>query len=191
MPCHLEVYDGEHIIIGGPARSGKSTLLLAMAQSLRGRATVQGPVQVWGICDRRSPLADAELDRVAVGADEIPPLIASLRLESGPVFLLVDDAERVDDADKSLENLIESGKAGLCVVSAGRTSDLRTLYTHWTKPVRKSRLGVLLQPSVDYDGELLGVNLPRRAPVELSPGRGYASIAGQLELVQTISPTGR
>jgi len=189
-PSYLEVYEGEHIIIGGPARSGKSTLLLAMAESLRGRATEQGPVKVWAICDRRSPLADAELDRVAVGADEIPALIASLRLEPGPVFLLVDDAERIDDADRSLENLIESGRAGLCVVSAGRTSDLRTLYTHWTKPVRKSRLGVLLQPSVDFDGELLGVSFPRRAPVELSPGRGYAAVAGQLELVQTISPTG-
>ncbi|ALV45220.1 hypothetical protein MB46_06605 [Arthrobacter alpinus] len=74
------------------------------------------------------------------------------------------------------------------MVSAGRTSDLRALYSHWTKPVRKSRLGVLLQPSADYDGELLGVSRPRRAPVELSPGRGYAAIAGRFELVHSISP---
>ncbi|CEA06769.1 ESX-1 secretion system protein EccCa1 [Arthrobacter saudimassiliensis] len=189
-PAFLEIYEGEHALIAGPARSGKSTLLLALAAALHRAPTPQGPAQVWGICDRRSPLALAALDRVAVGTDEVPALLASLRLERGPVFLLIDDAERFEDSDQSIAGVVSSGQPGLCVIAAGRAADLRGLYSHWTKTLRKSRLGVLLQPDVDYDGELLGAMLPRRAPVALTTGRGYISVGGQLALIQSISPAG-
>jgi DNA segregation ATPase FtsK/SpoIIIE, S-DNA-T family len=187
-PAFLEIYEGEHALIAGPARSGKSTLLLALAAALRGTATSRGPAQVWGICDRRSPLALADLDRVAVGTDEVPALLASLRLERGPVFLLVDDAERFEDSDQSIAGVVASGQPGLCVIAAGRAADLRGLYTHWTKTVRKSRLGVLLQPDINYDGELLGTALPRKSPVALTAGRGYIGVGGQLALIQSMSP---
>ncbi|CAI3793537.1 FtsK/SpoIIIE domain-containing protein [Pseudarthrobacter sp. MM222] len=189
-PAFLEIYEGEHALIAGPARSGKSTLLLALAAALRGVASSRGPAQVWGICDRRSPLAHAGLDRVAVGTDEVPGLLASLRLERGTVFLLIDDAERFEDADQSIAGVVTSGQPGLCIIAAGRAADLRGLYSHWTKTLRKSRLGVLLQPDVDYDGELLGAVLPRRAPVALTPGRGYIGVGGQLALIQSMSAGG-
>lgn len=188
-PAMLEVYEGEHVLVAGTARSGKSSLLLALAASVRGLSTPTGPVQVWGLCTRRSPLADAELDRLAVGVDEAGALAAAVRLERGPVFLLVDDAERFEDSDKALESLVTSGQAGLCIVAAGRAADLRGLYSHWTKTLRKSRLGVVLQPDIDYDGDLLGSTLPRRAPVEITPGRGYLGVGGRVALVQTISPS--
>ena len=182
----LEVYEGEHVLIAGPARSGKSTLLLALATSLRGTSSHCGPAQVWGICDRRSPLATAELDRVAVGAENIPALLASLRLERGPVFLLIDDGERFDDADLSIAGVVGSGQPGLCIIATGRAADLRGLYSHWTKALRKSRLGVMLQPDANYDGELLGVTLPRQTPVAMTVGRGYLSVGGQVALIQSI-----
>ncbi|MCU1554188.1 MAG: cell division protein FtsK, partial [Arthrobacter sp.] len=186
-PAFLEIYEGEHALVAGPARSGKSTLLLALAAALRGAPTSRGPALVWGICDRRSPLALAGLDRVAVGTDEVPALLAALRLERGPVFLLIDDAERFEDGDLSIAGVVASGQPGLCVIAAGRSADLRGLYSHWTKTLRKSRLGVLLQPDVDYDGELLGAVLPRRAPVALTAGRGYIAVGGQLALIQSMS----
>ncbi len=189
-PAFLEVYEGEHALIAGPARSGKSTLLVALAAALRGAATPLGAAQVWGICDRRSPLASAALDRTAVGADEVPALLASLRLERSPVFLLIDDAERFEDPDQSIAGIAASGQSGLCVIAAGRAADLRGLYGHWTKTVRKSRLGVLLQPDVNYDGELFGATLPRKAPVAMTAGRGYLSVGGQIALIQSISPGG-
>ncbi|KQR44794.1 cell division protein FtsK [Frigoribacterium sp. Leaf164] len=185
-PAQLEVYEGEHVMIAGPARSGKSTLLCALAESIR--ALPGDRPAVWGIGDRRSPLATAGLDRVAVGVDEVPALLASLRLERRPVVLLIDDAERFDDADQSIASLLAS-RTPVTVVAAGRSADLRTLYSHWTKTVRKARCGVLLQPDVDYDGDLLGATLPRRAPVALSRGRGYACVGGAVRLVQTISPS--
>ena len=174
----------------GPPVRASPRLLLALAAALRGAATSRGPAQVWGICDRRSPLALADLDRVAVGTDEVPALLASLRLERGTVFLLIDDAERFEDADQSIAGVVASGQPGLCVIAAGRATDLRGLYSHWTKTVRKSRLGVLLQPDINYDGELLGIALPRKAPVALTAGRGYIGVGGQVALIQSMSPEG-
>lgn len=188
-PAYLDVYDGEHVLIAGPARSGRSTLLLALAGALRGRATPQGPVKVWGLCTRRSPLQDAGLDRVAVGPEEVAALVASIRMERGPVVLLVDDAERFEDTDQSLNGLVSSGQPGLLIIAAGRAADLRGLYAHWTKTLRKSRLGVVLRPDIDYDGDMIGTStLPRQAPVALTAGRGYLGAGGQVMLIQSISP---
>lgn len=185
QPASVEVYDGEHVLIAGPARSGKSSVLLAVAELARTAEGVRPAV--WAICDRRSPLASGSFDRIAVGPDEVPALLAGLRLERGPVLLLIDDAERFEDGDQAIATLLTTERPGLCVVAAGRSADLRSLYSHWTRSVRKSRCGVLLQPDVDYDGELLGVTLPRRAPVALTVGRGYAASGGAVRLVQTAS----
>lgn len=53
---------------------------------------------------------------------------------------------------------------------AGRNNDLRTLYSHWTGQIRKSRLGVLLVPDADYDGDLLDVRLPRHPAATVNKG---------------------
>ena len=186
----LEIYEGEHVLIAGPARSGKSTLLLALAEILRGLPDEQRPA-IYGIHDRRSPLTEAGLDQAAASPDEIPALLASLRLVSGPVALLIDDAERVEDPDQTLASLLAAPPAGLLVIAAGRSAELRGLYGHWTKTVRKARCGVLLQPDTDYDGELLGVKLPRAAPVAITTGRGYACVGGDVTLIQSMSPSGQ
>jgi S-DNA-T family DNA segregation ATPase FtsK/SpoIIIE len=54
-----------------------------------------------------------------------------------------------------------------------------------------SRLGLLLQPDVDLDGDLLGTVLPRRgavAPLAAVPGRGYLVVDGRPGLVQVAAP---
>lgn len=189
QPAVLELYEGEHALVAGPARSGKSTLLLAIAQSAMALPGGQRPA-VWGVFDRRSPLRNAGLDRVAESPEDIPALLASLRLERGRVLLLVDDAERVADSDQSLAGLVTTPPTGLTVVAAGRAADLRGLYGHWTKVLQKSRCGVMLQPDTDYDGELLSVRLPRTSPVAMTPGRGYATSGGGVTLIQAASPGG-
>ena len=180
----------ERILIAGPARSGKSTVLLTLAETLRAGAHAEGGnLAIWGVCGRRSPLADAHLERTAVGDQGLAALLASARLHAGPLVLLVDDAEAFDDADDAFASLLSGRQADLHVVAAGRSDELRGLYSHWTRTVRKSRCGVLLQPNVDLDGELLGVTLPRRAPVALTPGRGYLASGGTVELVQCAAPS--
>ncbi len=178
------MYEGEHVLIAGPARSGKSTLLLALAESLQ-----KSDVTIWGVCGRRSPLPQAELDRCAVGPDEAVALLASARVHNGPLVLLVDDAEQFADDDQAFAGLISARTSDLLVIAAGRSDDLRSLYSHWTKTIRKARCGVLFQPNVDYDGELLGVTLPRRAPVAITPGRGYIVSGGTVDFLQAMSPT--
>lgn len=188
QPTVLEVFEEEHMLIGGPARSGKSTLLCAIAELLLNAPADQRPA-VWGISNRRSPLGNLPLDKIAETSDEVPGMLAMLRLETGPVFLLIDDAERVDDADQSIAGLLTSTNPRVCVVAAGRSGDLRSQYGHWTKKLSKARCGVLLQPDVDFDGDLLNVKIPRRAPVAMTTGRGYAGVGGGVALIQSMSPT--
>ncbi|NWN88757.1 MAG: FHA domain-containing protein [Micrococcaceae bacterium] len=188
QPAVLEVFEEEHILIGGPARSGKSSLLCAIAELLLVAPIDQRPA-VWGIYNRRSPLRNVAFDKSASNQDDIPAMLAALRLEQGPVFLLIDDAERVEDPDQSISALLTTTTPRVCVVAAGRAGDLRSQYGHWTKKLSKSRCGVVLQPDVDFDGDLLNVKLPRRAPVALTTGRGYAGLAGTVTLIQSMSPT--
>lgn len=184
----LEVYEGEHVLIAGPARSGKSTLLTAIAESIGSLPSETRPA-VWAIYDRRSPLSRVAFDNAASSPEEIPALLAALRIESRPVFLLIDDAERIEDSDQSLTQLLSSPPPGFCVIAAGRAADLRGLYSHWTKTVRKARCGVLLQPDLDFDGELLSSKIPRRSPVAITQGRGYACSGGNVTLIQSMSPS--
>ncbi len=165
-------------------------MLLAMAEALRGGAAADRvDLAVWGVCGRRSPLAQAGLDRCVVGDDGLAALLAAARVHRGRLVLLVDDAEQFDDTDQAFAGLLSARPTDLLVVASGRSDDLRTLYGHWTKTVRKSRAGVLLQPNVDYDGELVGATLPRRAPVAVTVGRGYVSSGGNLEFLQAATPT--
>lgn len=188
QPHSLELFEGEHAVIAGPARSGKSSLLLAIAEGAR--AAYPG-LKVFGMCTRRSPLADAGLDMVSDSPDEVAPVIAALKLQQGPVLLLIDDGERFPDNDKSISSLVESPPPNLHIISSGRSDELRGLYNHWTKTMRKSRCGVLLQPNVDFDGDLFGAQIPRRPPVRISTGRGYACSGGTVELIQSVQPTGQ
>jgi S-DNA-T family DNA segregation ATPase FtsK/SpoIIIE len=189
-PALLEAYHGEHVLVAGPARSGKSTVLLAMAEALREGARIDGePLTIWGVGGRRSPLAAAGLDECVVGDEGLAALLASARVHPGRLVLLVDDAEQYDDTDQAFAGLLDGRKSDLLVVAAGRSDDLRGLYSHWTKTLRKSRCGVLLQPNVDFDGDLLGVVLPRRAPVAVTPGRGYLAMGGTVDFVQCAGPT--
>lgn len=186
-PGFIDLYEGENLLIAGPVRSGKSSLLLALAESAR---SAEGAVEVWGVCGRRSPLANSDvLDRVAVGAEELPAMTAAARIHRGDLIIMIDDAEQFDDADHTIADLLQANRPGLRLFAAGRADDLRTLYNHWTKTLRKARAGVLLQPDLDYDGDLLGVKLPRTSPVAMTPGRGYACAGGTPVLIQAALPS--
>lgn len=188
-PAFLESYEGEHMLVAGPPRSGKSQTLLTIAESARA-AECSGPAPVvWAVCSRRSPLAHADLDRVVTDEGDIAALIASLQLQTGRVLLLVDDAERIADADGSLNTLVNTAPANVRIVAAGRGDDLRGLYSHWTKTLRRSRCGIILQPNVDMDSDLLSARIPRRSPVAMMVGRGYACVNGTAHLLQVASPS--
>jgi S-DNA-T family DNA segregation ATPase FtsK/SpoIIIE len=187
----LMVYEGEHALVTGPARSGKSTTLLTVAAACRAS---RPDVTVIAVAGPRSPLAarEASIDEMVAPQgslhDKLMPLVDAAASTGRLALVLVDDAESLDDSGGVLERLSTSDQPGVLFVAAGRNDGIRTGYSHWTRPLRRSKLGVLLRPDVDLDGDILGASLPRRAPVAMVPGRGYAVNSGEAELIQVALP---
>ena len=177
--AELLLYEGEHALVAGPARCGKSTALLSLATPLEPRVSV---VATGG---RRSPLRDLN---GFTPATALAATLAQLRTADGPAVLFIDDAEAFDDTDGAIAGLLSAGRPDLHVIAAGRSDSLRSLYGHWTVTVRRSKTGLLLRPNIDLDGDLLGVTLPRRSPVRLSVGRGYLIHNGDWDIVQVARP---
>ncbi|MDO4260272.1 MAG: FtsK/SpoIIIE domain-containing protein [Actinomycetaceae bacterium] len=190
-PALLESYEGEHILIAGPPRSGKSLSLLALAEVARRYQRPEDDLQVWGICNRRSPLANSDLDRLFSIDEGTAAIQAAMKLHDGPLLLLVDDAERVTDSGNVLLSLVTDSSPHIRVAAAGRNDDIRSIWSqdHWLKAIRRSRCGILLQPNVDQDSDLLSVRIPRRAPVAMMAGRGYLCLNGSANLVQVALPS--
>ena len=167
----LTVPEGEHVVVLGPARSGRSTALVRIAAAWRevhpsgwvvavaGRAG--GPLPAW-----------ATTDAGAVVVSTVAEVVALLDRSAADALIVVDDAERVDDHADALATLIARRDPHVLVACAGRPDALRTMYGHWTAVARRSRLGLLLALGSDADGDLLGEVLPRRPPI--SPRRGLA-----------------
>jgi S-DNA-T family DNA segregation ATPase FtsK/SpoIIIE len=182
-PAALTLYEHEHAVIAGPARSGRSTALLAIARAL---ATSDLPPTLLGVAGRRSPLHDCLwLRAVYTDPEELTTAVEAL---GGPVVLLVDDADQVADRSGELDRLVERQRPGLHVIAAGRADNLRRAYGHWTQRVRESRCGVLLVPDADLDGDLLSVDLPRLGRLAPLPGRGYLVCDGTMAGIQLALP---
>jgi S-DNA-T family DNA segregation ATPase FtsK/SpoIIIE len=191
-PAPLVLHDGGGAVVAGPPRSGRSTLLATVVLAAR---AVPG-VEVVVLAPRRSPLAALLGDDAAVGdAADAAALAAALDLlapgGAGPgrrAVLVVDDADAVDDPDGRLAALAASPPPGVSLVVAARTDALRGAFGHWTRTVRRSRVGVLLRPDLSLDGELLGVVLPRRVATPPRPGLGFVVVDGVAELTQLAHP---
>ena len=158
-PIGWPLRPGEHLLVAGPARSGRTTALCTAA-SVLGRLRPDWPVIAVGA---RQPLPS---DAVAshVGPHDLSELAALLGSEhrDRPTVLLVDDADLLDDPSGVLATLLAAPRPDLLVVAAGRNDGLRGQYGTWLRRVRMSRAGLLLQPDADLDGDLLGV--PAAAP---------------------------
>ncbi|MFZ1994715.1 MAG: hypothetical protein WAU75_11450, partial [Solirubrobacteraceae bacterium] len=184
-PAGFELYEGDHAMIAGPARTGRTTALLVVAEVL---ARLYPDIPLLGIATRRSALRDcAAFSRMVTTSEELADVIPELRDAERLHVLLVDDADVVDDPTRGLSDLFAAPRANLHAIIAGRTDALKTL-GHWSVGVRRARTGLLLQPDVQVDGQLLGVTLPRRPTPPVRPGCGYRVDPGGFELVQVAVP---
>jgi S-DNA-T family DNA segregation ATPase FtsK/SpoIIIE len=181
-PAGFELYEGDHALISGPPRTGRTTALLVVAEVV---SRLYPELDLVGVAVRRSALRDcAALSRVVTSAGELAELATALRASSGQTtVLLIDDADVVDDPARALSDLFAAPLPTLHAVVAGRNDALRTL-GHWSVGVRRSRTGLLLQPELQVDGTLLGVTLPRRPAPPVRPGCGYRIDPGGFELMQ-------
>ncbi|MDP8960920.1 MAG: FtsK/SpoIIIE domain-containing protein [Actinomycetota bacterium] len=181
-PAALRLYEGEHALIAGPARSGRTGALCALARLVR---TAGEGIRLTGVAPRPSQLRDSgDLDILVDDGDRISEVLQALGVNPRPQLVLVDDAEALDDPQGAFEQLLRRRRPDVHLIVAGRADVLRSLYGHWTQSVRRSKCGVLLRPDVDLDGDLLGVRLPRRAPVAMTVGRGWLVHNGEVEFVQ-------
>ncbi len=183
----LHLTDGDHVLVVGPARSGRSTTLVTLVAAWR--TAVDGGVVV-ALVPRRSPVAhaaDVVHDRRSV-ADAVAAVEAAAT--TGPVLFVVDDADAVDDSGGSLAALLAAGRPGLLVLAGGRADALRQSYGHWTATVRRSRVGVVHTGGSDLDGDLFNMVLPRRLAVRPRPGLVWALDGGAPILAQVALPPG-
>ena len=151
-------------IVAGPAKSGRSAILLSMARSFLAAGT---PVVL--AAPRPSPLraltgtpgVAALFDRPELGEAELAGALASF---SRPGVVLIDDAELLRDcgAAGELSRLIALGSdAGRALVLGGDGEGIGTGFSGWQVEAKRARRGCLTAPSALPEGDLIGVRLSR------------------------------
>jgi S-DNA-T family DNA segregation ATPase FtsK/SpoIIIE len=160
-PAVLRVPVGDHVFIGGAARTGRSTALRQVEAAWR-RVHPEGVVVR---VDRHHPPADVFGERA--------------------VLIVVDDAERVDDPDGRLVRI--AGNVGVTFAVAARIEAVRVAYGHWTREIARSRCGLIMTSMGDIDGELLGATLPRRPSIPPRPGLAWVIDQDGHRLVQVAA----
>jgi DNA segregation ATPase FtsK/SpoIIIE, S-DNA-T family len=171
------------LLVTGPPRSGRTTTLRALAESAveDGRAVAIVAVSTGG---RRGP----EQPGVTVlGPDDVEALV-DLRHENPRLVVLVDDADRLDDAPvrpvvSEIADL--AARDDGVVFVATPTSALAARFRGLDVDTARYGCGVVLSPHPG-DGEVLGIR-PRPDPTR-RPGRGLLVVHGEARTVQVLMP---
>jgi S-DNA-T family DNA segregation ATPase FtsK/SpoIIIE len=178
------LHPGEHLLVAGPPRSGRSTALAVIATQV---LAADPRARVVAVTPRRSPLRSvAGIEHLSCVHDvaDLPSMGPDATTNNERMLLVVDDAELIDDTSLMLQRVVSGACGEVSIVAAGRIDALRSAYGHWTQPLRRLRRGVLLRPGTDVDGDVLGVVLPRREVVPAATGRGYVVVDASCALVQ-------
>jgi S-DNA-T family DNA segregation ATPase FtsK/SpoIIIE len=175
-------------LIAGPSRSGRSTALRVVAESLLRSGTelvIGAPM--------RTPLTDLAgrpgVRGVISGDSPAEEEFAALLDGGGPVALLVDDAEAWRDVPCRdwLRSFVRSaGGRQRAVVIAGEISSVAMGFSGWQVEVKKNRRGALLSPPTLSAGDLVGVRLSRAHLAErVVPGSARVHLGdGSLQTIQ-------
>jgi S-DNA-T family DNA segregation ATPase FtsK/SpoIIIE len=184
-----------HFLVAGPFKSGRTNALNVVAESLHDSLP---SLELHLLAPRRSALCELGLwTSMATGADECEAAaerLAALVEERRPsgvreadTVLVVDDADELADgmAALSLETVVRLGRdLGVRVVAAAERHAAGSAFGGWVHELRKSKYGLLLEPDLDVDGDILRVRLPRWTSPVFPPGRGFLVDRGTVELIQ-------
>ena len=174
----LQVHEGEHVLIAGPARSGVSSALGLVGAQLASSHNILALCH-GSVADARNARFVTSLGGI-LAHDSIESAMSALASAIEPCVLVIDDADRFGD---EIEALLASDRVG-CVVAGGRTDQLRSRFGHWTSYSRSSRSGLLLRPDVDLDGDLFRLRLNRSARRPDRPGSGAVIVEGVDRVIQ-------
>jgi DNA segregation ATPase FtsK/SpoIIIE, S-DNA-T family len=182
--------EGGGFVIAGPAKTGRSTALLGMAQSL-----LAGGASLLVICPRPSPLQGLVGQEGVVGVFSgrpTPDAVAEvLGKASAPLAVLVDDAEAFarSEADEALREWFRNAAHGqAALVVAGSLEELKTEMRGVIAEAKKAKAGLLLSPPSTLDGDVVGVRLTKNLVGRTPPGRGLLARHGEVEVIQVPLP---
>jgi S-DNA-T family DNA segregation ATPase FtsK/SpoIIIE len=177
-------------IVGGPAQSGRSTILTSMAQSF-----LAGGAQLILVTPRPSPLRELASSPGVVrlfegsGLDD-EQFAAALASFSGPGVVVIDDAEMLRDCDASgeLSRLISFGAdSRRALVFGGIAENLGVGFGGWQVEAKRARRGCLIAPSGLMEGDLIGVRLTRGMLGEPpKPGRCLLNVGDGTMVTVTV-----
>ena len=125
-------YPGDHVLVAGPSRSGRSTALATIAATIR--VAIAPGTWIGAVAPRRSPLQA----RRATRGHRRSPASAGCRVTAGSSWTTPSSSTT---PTRCWPAVLARADPGLCVVVAGRADALRAGYGHWTQLVRRSRLG--------------------------------------------------
>jgi DNA segregation ATPase FtsK/SpoIIIE, S-DNA-T family len=190
--CGPDLADGvPAFIVGGPPKSGRSTILASMARSFLAAGT---PVLL--ATPRPSPLralggVDGVL-RVFEGDDlDEGEFAAALAAAGDRCAVLIDDAELLKNCDASgeLSGIIAFGSdSGRALVFAGDADSICVGFAGWQVDAKRARRGCLTGPQTLPEGELIGVRLTHSMTGQPTrPGRCLLNV-GDGNLVTVTVP---
>ncbi|MBB6419087.1 FtsK/SpoIIIE domain-containing protein [Streptomyces sp. AK010] len=180
-------------VVAGPAKSGRSTVMLNFAHSFLSQGT-----RLVIAAPRQSPLRGLDgTDGVLkvftgddIDEDEFEELVDQASLEE-PIAVLVDDGELLEDCDaeSQMKKLVSRGaERGLALVIAGDEEDVCSGFSGWQVDAKKARRGILLSPQESSSGDLVGVRLNRgMVGGQVVPGKGMLHL-GDGELRTVVIP---
>ncbi|WP_406468885.1 FtsK/SpoIIIE domain-containing protein [Streptomyces hirsutus] len=180
-------------VVAGPAKSGRSTVLMNIAQSFLAHGT-----RLVVAAPRQSPLRRLDgTDGVLkvftgddIDEDDFEELIDEASTEE-PIAVLIDDGEILEDCDagSQMKKLVSRGaERGLALVIAGDEEDVCSGFSGWQVDAKKARRGILLSPQESSSGDLIGVRLSRSmVGGQVVPGKGMLHL-GDGELRTVVVP---
>ena len=174
--------DGRRWLVAGPPRSGKTTALRTIAESL-----LHAGSRIAIVAERPGPLDELRgaLGVACVVRPEGIAEVAAARLDAPRLVVIVDDADATLDhpADPVLREVARSVERdrGL-LVCAATSATLATQYRGVAVEVARHQTGLLLSPRGPADADLFGIRAPR--VLERVPGRGLLVARGTATDVQ-------
>ncbi|GAA2560667.1 MULTISPECIES: FtsK/SpoIIIE domain-containing protein [Streptomyces] len=180
-------------VIAGPAKSGRSTVLMNFAQSFLAHGT-----RLVVAAPRQSPLRRLDgTDGVLkvftgddIDEDDFEELIDEASTDE-PIAVLIDDGEILEDCDaeSQLKKIVSRGaERGLALVIAGDEEDVCSGFSGWQVDAKKARRGILLSPQESSSGDLIGLRLSRSmVGGQVVPGKGMLHL-GDGELRTVVVP---
>jgi DNA segregation ATPase FtsK/SpoIIIE, S-DNA-T family len=181
-------------VIGGPGKSGRSTLLLTLARSYQRQG-----VKLVLAAPRPSPLRELSgaegVLRVFTDSDIPADDLSKALDEAGGsrVVVMVDDAELLKDCEARdvLKEIIARGAdSGRAVVIAGGEEDICSGFSGWQVDAKKARRGVLFSPQQTMSGDLIGIRLSRSSVGgQVTPGRALLHLGDGEPRTVTVPQT--